>query len=111
LAVLAASAYLQPLTRGELAGVFGAEVSRDRIARLRGADLIASGRRSPRPGAPPTYVTTPAFLAMFGFSSLRDLPDIEAIKDAGLLETAALINDPLKRFGSFDDQGNESHGM
>jgi chromosome segregation and condensation protein ScpB len=103
LAVLAAIAYLQPLTRGELAGVFGAEVSRDRIARLRGADLIASGPRSPLPGAPATYVTTPAFLAAFGFSSLRDLPDIERLEDAGLLDKTVLSANPLKVLREPDD--------
>ena len=111
LAVLAAIAYLQPLTRGELAQVFGIEVSPDRIARLRNAGLIAAGPRSPLPGALPTYVTTPAFLAMFGFSSLRDLPDIEALEDAGRLETASLINDPLKGFSSLADADDENHGM
>ncbi len=34
------------------------------------------------------YVTTPAFLAQFGFESLRDLPDMEKLEDAGLLGTA-----------------------
>jgi segregation and condensation protein B len=36
-------------------------------------------------GAPYAYVTTPAFLVQFGFESLRDLPDIEKLEDAGLL--------------------------
>src|SRR3954470_13157615 len=38
--------HLQPLTRGELSQAFGIEVSRGRIARLRAADLIASGPRT-----------------------------------------------------------------
>ena len=54
LAVLAAIAYLQPLTRGELSQVFGTEINRDRIARLRDAGLIGSGPRSSLPGAPAT---------------------------------------------------------
>ena len=52
---------------------------------LRGEGFIAAGPRSPTPGAPYAYVTTPAFLAEFGFESLRDLPDIEKLEDAGLL--------------------------
>ena len=63
----------------------GREVSRDAIAALRGEGLIAAGPRSPTPGAPYAYVTTPGFLAQFGFESLRDLPDIEKLEDAGLL--------------------------
>lgn len=84
-AVLVAIAYLQPVTRGALTNTFGKEVSRDTIAGLRDAGFIASGPRSPTPGAPYTYVTTPHFLSAFGFDTLRDLPDIEMLEDAGLL--------------------------
>ena len=40
----------------------------------------------PQIGAPLTYVTTATFLSVFGLGSLRELPDIEALEDAGLLE-------------------------
>jgi hypothetical protein len=61
---------------------------------LRGEGFIAAGPRSPTPGAPYAYVTTPAFLAHFGFESLRDLPDIEKLEDAGLLgRTSAAVID------------------
>ena len=80
-----AIAYFQPITRGELSQFLGREVSRDAIAALRGEGFIAAGPRSPTPGAPYAYVTTPGFLAQFGFESLRDLPDIEKLEDAGLL--------------------------
>src|SRR6202166_2184392 len=83
--VLMGIAYFQPITRGELSQLLGREVSRDAIAALREQDLIAAGPRSPTPGAPYAYVTTPGFLAEFGFESLRDLPDIEKLQDAGLL--------------------------
>ncbi len=83
--VLMTVAYFQPVTRGELGQFFGMEVSRDTIAALRREGLIAAGPRSPQPGAPYAYVTTPAFLANFGFESLRDLPNMEKLEDAGLL--------------------------
>jgi segregation and condensation protein B len=82
--VLMAVAYFQPVTRGELSETFGREISRDLIASLRVEGLIAAGPRSPRLGAPYAYVTTEKFLMEFGFESLRDLPDLEALKDAGL---------------------------
>ena len=47
-----AIAYVQPVTRGEISEMFGREISRDLIASLRGAALIAAGPRSPQPGAP-----------------------------------------------------------
>ena len=65
--------------------MFGREISRDLIASLREEGLIAAGPRSPKLGAPYAYVTTEKFLFEFGFESLRDLPDIEALKDAGLM--------------------------
>jgi len=83
--VLMAIAYFQPITRGDLSKIFGKEVSRDAIANLRNANFLASGPRSPTPGAPYTYVTTKHFLSAFGMETLRDLPDIEALEDAGLL--------------------------
>ena len=76
-------AYFQPITCGELSELFGREVSRDAIALLRAEGLIAAGPRSPTPGAPYAYVTTAGFLSRFGFESLRDLPDIEKLEEAG----------------------------
>ena len=83
--VLMAVAYFQPVTRGELSKIFGKEISRDVISNLRGAGFIGSGPRSPTPGAPYTYVTTPHFLSAFGMETLRDLPNVEALEDAGLM--------------------------
>jgi chromosome segregation and condensation protein ScpB len=85
-------AYFQPLTRADLGDIFGREVSRDVIAALRADGLISAGPRSPRPGAPYTYVTTRRFLEMYGFESLHDLPDMEALEDAGLLGNANRID-------------------
>ncbi|MBZ9710357.1 SMC-Scp complex subunit ScpB [Mesorhizobium sp. ESP7-2] len=89
--VLMCIAYFQPITRGELSSFFGKEVSRDLIGVLRGQDLIASGPRSPQPGAPYTYVTTKNFLSQFGLDTLRQLPDFEALEDAGLLSKEKLL--------------------
>ena len=82
--VLCAVAYHQPIDRAGLADIFGKEISRDLLARLRYKDLIASGPRSPRPGAPHTFVTTETFLATFDLQTLRDLPELElAVGDTG----------------------------
>lgn len=93
--LLMAVGYFQPVTRGELSKIFGKEVSRDVIASLRSAGFITSGPRSPTPGAPYTYVTTKEFLSAFGMETLRDLPDIEALEDAGLLSRQAVHNELL----------------
>ena len=84
LAVLAAIAFHQPISRDGLKDIFGKEISRDLIGRLAERDLIGTGPREPRRGAPYTFVTTEAFLAAFGMESLRDLPDPEQLAEAGL---------------------------
>ncbi|WP_299751655.1 SMC-Scp complex subunit ScpB [uncultured Tateyamaria sp.] len=83
-AVLAAIAYHQPITRDGLKDIFGKEISRDLIGRLHARELIGTGPRSPRRGAPYTYVTTEQFLVAFDLESLQDLPDREQLVDAGL---------------------------
>lgn len=85
-AVLAAIAYHQPITRDGLKDIFGKDISRDLIGRLHARGLIGTGPRSPQRGAPYTFVTTEQFLAAFDLESLQDLPDREQIIDAGLAE-------------------------
>jgi len=87
-AILAAIAYHQPITRDGLKDIFGKEISRDLIGRLHAHGLIGTGPRAPHRGAPYTFVTTDAFLAAFGLESLRDLPDPEQLNDAGLAARA-----------------------
>lgn len=85
-AVLAAIAYHQPVTRDGLKDVFGKDISRDLIGRLHAQELIGTGPRSPQRGAPYTFVTTRRFLVVFGLDSLQDLPDPEQLVDAGVAE-------------------------
>lgn len=89
--ILICVAYYQPVARAELGQIFGKEVSRDTIAFLRGLGFIGSGPRSPQPGAPYTYVTTDTFLTHFGLNTLRELPDFEALEEAGLLSKTKLM--------------------
>jgi segregation and condensation protein B len=105
--VLTAVAYFQPITRAGLGDILCRNISRDVIAALRGAELIATGPRSPQPGAPHTYVTTPAFLTLWGLASLRDLPDLARLEDAGLLGKAPLPEDLRGALGIRDDDEDE----
>lgn len=77
MAVLCAIAYHQPIDRAGLKDIFGKDINRELLARLRAHNLIASGPRAPRPGAPHTFVTTDLFLTTFDLLSLRDLPDLQ----------------------------------
>lgn len=106
--VLMAIAYFQPIARGELSQFFGHEVSRDRIAALRAQGFIAPGPRSPTPGAPYAFVTTKTFLTQFGFATLRDLPDIEMLEDAGLISKDRLLAGELPGgFATRDDEDED----
>jgi segregation and condensation protein B len=103
--VVTAIAYFQPLTRAELCQILCREISRDVLATLRATGLIAAGPRSPRAGAPVTYVTTGKFLERFGFTSLRDMPDMEKLEDEGLLSKEALLSGELAAaFGIESDE-------
>ena len=86
MAVLCAVAHHQPIDRAGLADIFGKEINRDLLGRLRYKGLIGNGPKSPRPGAPHTFVTTTEFLAMFDLSSLRDLPELENFDTVDLSE-------------------------
>jgi segregation and condensation protein B len=100
--VLTAVAYFQPITRMGVADILGKPISRDAIAALRSCGLIATGPRSPQPGAPYTYVTTPAFLELSGLPSLRDLPDLDRLEEAGLLGRTPLPDELRSALGIID---------
>ncbi|UWQ16085.1 SMC-Scp complex subunit ScpB (plasmid) [Aliiroseovarius sp. M344] len=84
IAVMAAIAYHQPITRDGLKETFGKEISRDLIGRLYERNLIGTGPRAPRRGAPNTDVTTDQFPVAFWLETLADLPDQEQMQDAGI---------------------------
>lgn len=86
---LTAIAYLQPATRADLSRLAGREISRDVIGALKRHGLIDGALRAPEPGAPFAYVTTKRFLEVYGLASLRELPNIEKLEDAGLLQGPA----------------------
>ncbi|KKC32295.1 SMC-Scp complex subunit ScpB [Devosia psychrophila] len=86
--VLVSIAYHQPVTRAGVSEILGREVSRDVIGALRDKNMITAGPRSPTAGAPFTYVTTKEFLEQFGLDTLRDLPGLDELDDAGLLATS-----------------------
>jgi segregation and condensation protein B len=102
--VLMVVGYFQPVTRMQIAELLGKPVSRDVIGALRRADLIGAGPRSPQPGAPYTYVTTPAFLMQWGLESLHGLPDYDRLEEAGVLGKAPLPDELRDALGLTEDR-------
>lgn len=88
---LAIVAYHQPVTRAEIEAIRGVQVSRGTLDLLMEAGWIRPGRRRETPGRPVTWLTTTAFLEQFGLSSLRDLPGLEELKAAGLLDSKPVL--------------------
>jgi segregation and condensation protein B len=83
---LAIIAYHQPVTRAEVEAIRGVALARGTLDRLMEAGWVRPTGRREAPGRPLNWVTTPAFLAHFGLDSLTDLPGIDELRAAGLLD-------------------------
>jgi len=83
---LAIIAYHQPVTRAEIEEIRGVSVSRGTVDQLLEMEWIRFGRRKMTPGRPVTFVVTETFLDHFGLESARDLPGLQELRAAGLLD-------------------------
>ena len=84
---LAIIAYHQPITRAEIEEIRGVIISRGTLDILLEEGWIRPRGRKKVPGRPLTWGTTSDFLDHFGLESLSDLPGIEELKAAGLLDS------------------------
>ena len=82
-------AYHQPATRSEVENIRGVSLSRGTIDILLEADWIRPAGRRRTPGRPLQWRTTEAFLEHFGLDSIADLPDIDDLRAAGMLDRRA----------------------
>jgi segregation and condensation protein B len=83
---LAIIAYHQPVTRAEIEAIRGVALGRGTLDRLIEAGWVRPAGRREALGRPLDWATTPAFLAHFGLDSLTDLPGIDELRAAGLLD-------------------------
>jgi segregation and condensation protein B len=81
-------AYHQPVTRAEIEEIRGVTTSKGTLDVLLETGWIRLRGRRKAPGRPVTYGTTEAFLAHFGLEALADLPGLDELKGAGLIEGA-----------------------
>ncbi|MBB3911302.1 SMC-Scp complex subunit ScpB [Sphingomonas desiccabilis] len=83
---LAIIAYHEPVTRAEIEAIRGVQVAKGTIDVLMEAGWVRPAGRREVPGRPLTYATTPEFLTHFGLRTRRDLPGMEDLRAAGLLD-------------------------
>jgi segregation and condensation protein B len=79
-------AYHQPVTRAEVEDIRGVSTSKGTLDVLLETGWVRLRGRRKAPGRPVTYGTTEAFLSHFGLEALGDLPGLDELKGAGLIE-------------------------
>jgi segregation and condensation protein B len=84
--VLAIVAYHEPVSRAEIEAIRGVQTAKGTLDVLMEAGWVRVAGRREVPGRPVIYATTPDFLAHFGLGSLRELPGLEELRAAGLLD-------------------------
>lgn len=101
LETLAVVAYHQPVTRAEIEEIRGVALSRGTLDSLFEAGWIKPRGRRRSPGRPMTWGTGEGFLDQFGLESLNDLPGLDELKAAGLLDKGSAL-------AIYRDQSGES---
>jgi len=87
---LAIIAYHEPVTRAEIEAIRGVQISKGTLDVLMEAGWARPAGRKEAPGRPLMFATTADFLTHFGLQSRRDLPGIDDLRAAGLLDPVDL---------------------
>src|SRR6476620_531979 len=103
--VLAIVAYHEPVSRAEIEAIRGVQTSPGTLDVLMEAGWVRVAGRREVPGRPVIYATTPEFLEHFGLKSRRDLPGIDALKAAGLLDP---VDDAFEANTGIPDEAAET---
>jgi segregation and condensation protein B len=113
--VLAIVAYHEPVSRAEIEAIRGVQTSSGTLDVLMEAGWVRAAGRREVPGRPVIYATTPEFLGHFGLSSRKDLPGIDELKAAGLLdpvdEAYDALHSPVETDNALEfEEGQEDPG-
>ena len=103
--VLAIVAYHEPVSRAEIESIRGVQTAKGTLDVLMEAGWVRVAGRREVPGRPVIYATTPGFLQHFGLESRRDLPGIDELKAAGLLDPVDEAYDALSGAEDTDGEG------
>lgn len=93
---LAIIAYHEPVSRAEIEAIRGVQVAKGTLDVLMEAGWVRPAGRREVPGRPLIYATTAEFLTHFGLQSRRDLPGIDDLRAAGLLDPVDLVMEQLE---------------
>jgi len=108
---LAIIAYHQPVTRAEIEEIRGVGLSRGTLDLLLEANWVSPKGRRRTAGRPTTWGTTSGFLVDFGIESIGDLPGLDDLKAAGLLDQRpAMQMEQFLGAAGIDDDGIDDHG-
>ncbi len=105
--VLAIVAYHEPVSRAEIEAIRGVQTAKGTLDVLMEAGWIKLAGRREVPGRPVIYATTPEFLDHFGLSSRRDLPGIDELKAAGLLDPVEDAYDAMQEEADTEEQSSD----
>jgi segregation and condensation protein B len=100
---LAIIAYHEPVTRAEIEAIRGVQTAKGTLDVLMEAGWVRPAGRREVPGRPLMFATTPGFLAHFGLSSRRDLPGIDDLRAAGLLDPVDLAREEALEVAKGDE--------
>ncbi|MEP5937145.1 MAG: SMC-Scp complex subunit ScpB [Erythrobacter sp.] len=104
--VLAIIAYHEPVSRAEIESIRGVQTAKGTLDVLMEAGWIKMAGRREVPGRPVIYATSPEFLDHFGLESRRDLPGMDELRAAGLLDPVDdAFEEAMDRAGS--DEAND----
>jgi segregation and condensation protein B len=104
--VLAIIAYHEPVSRAEIEAIRGVQTAKGTLDVLMESGWIRPAGRREVPGRPLIYKTTPDFLTHFGLTGRRDLPGLEDLRAAGLLEPVDAAMEGLD-FGQSDNADSD----
>ena len=82
--------YHQPVTRAEIEDIRGVAFGTNTLEILMELNWVKPGGRKDVPGKPIQYVTTDEFLSHFNLQKLSDLPTIDELGAAGLIDTSSV---------------------
>lgn len=107
---LAIVAYHQPVTRAEIEAIRGVAVSRGTLDVLLETGWVKPAGRRKTPGKPLTFKTTDGFLDHFGLAQLGDLPGVDDLKAAGLVDPRSAMP-VIGRDEDIDPLGEDDPGL